>query len=107
MTADQPNVLLETEQLATWLDGIVDPKTNARITQDINKMRRGLFGDWKEVDGIYEKRLDFGPGYRVYYARFERIVIVLLGGGDKSSQSADMRAARKLWKELKDEIKEI
>lgn len=52
-------------------------------------------------------RLDFGPGYRVYYARHGKIVIILLGGGDKSSQQKDIKAARELWERVKDEIKEV
>ena len=104
---DQPYALVATDAYEEWIDGIVDMRTNARITKDVNKMRRGLFGDWKEIDGVYEGRLDYGPGYRVYYAKHGRFVIVLLGGGDKSSQKADLGAARRLWRELKDEIKEI
>lgn len=50
-------------------------------------MHRGLFGDWKDVSGIFEMRLNYGSGYRVYYAEFNNIIIVLLGGGDKSSQN--------------------
>lgn len=51
--------------------------------------------------------MDYGPGYRVYYARLGGIVVVLLGGGDKRSQKADIAKARRLWGELKDEIKEV
>lgn len=77
------------------------------ITRDVDKMRRGLFGDWKEINGIFEMRLNYGPGYRVYYARYRDVVVVLLGGGNKSSQKADMKGARRLWEELRDEIKEV
>ncbi len=107
LDADQPYALVTTDVYEEWIDGIADMKTNARITKDVSKMRRGLFGDWKEVDGVFEMRLDYGPGYRVYYARFGRCVIILLGGGDKKSQSADLRSARRLWKEIENEIGEV
>ncbi len=106
-TAEYPFELLETERYEAWIDGILDLKTNARITNNVGRMRRGLFGDWKDVDGVFEMRLDFGPGYRVYYARHGKIVIILLGGGDKSSQQKDIKAARELWERVKDEIKEV
>ncbi|MHB1000432.1 MAG: type II toxin-antitoxin system RelE/ParE family toxin [Armatimonadota bacterium] len=107
LTEDQPVAVIETGEFGEWIDNIYDVKTNARITKDINKMRRGLFGDRKETDGVFELRLDYGPGFRVYYAWYGKIVIILLGGGDKSSQKVDLKNARKLWKELKNEIKEI
>jgi putative addiction module killer protein len=50
-------------------------------------MERGLFGDWKEVGSIYELRMNFGPGYRIYYGKLETVHIVLAGGSDKSDQS--------------------
>lgn len=59
------------------------------------------------MDGVFEMRLDFGPGYRVYYARHGKIVIILLGGGDKGSQQKDIKAAQELWERVKDEIKEV
>jgi len=46
----------------------------------VDKLTRGLFGDWKEVDGIYELRLDFGPGYRIYYGKRGNVIVVLIGG---------------------------
>lgn len=107
LDADQPLAVIATDDYETWIDGIVDVRTNARITKDVNKMRRGLLGDWKEAAGVYEMRLDYGSGYRVYYARHGSLVIILLGGGDKSSQKSDLKRARRLWEELKDEIEEV
>lgn len=104
---DEPYVLIQTYTFREWIGSITDIKTNTRITKDVGKMRRGLFGDWKEAGGIFERRLDYGPGYRVYYARHGRFVIVLLGGGDKGSQRTDLEIARDLWKELKNEIREV
>lgn len=107
LEADQPYALIATDAYEEWIDGIADVRTNARITKDVSKMRRGLFGDWKEADGVFEIRLDYGPGYRVYYAKHGRFVIILLGGGDKGSQNADLRFARGLWEELRNAIKEV
>lgn len=68
----------------------------------------GRMVDWKDVgEGVFELRLDFGSGYRVYYGKVARILIVLLGGGDKSSQQSDIARAQKLWKELRDEIQQV
>lgn len=99
--------LVVTGSYVAWADGVADMAAGARIDKDVGKMRRGLFGDWKEADGIFEMRLDYGPGYRVYYARFGDVVVVLLSGGDKSSQKKDIARARRLWQELKDEIEEV
>ena len=91
----------------SWIDGFTDTRTAARITLEVSKMRRGLLGDWKETDGVFEKRLDYGPGYRIYYQWFGDVVILLLGGGDKGSQKKDMNRAKDLWQELQNEITEV
>ena len=100
-----PFSLLETEAYAVWINSISTPVVKARITINVDKMQRGLFGDWKEVgNGVFEMRMDFGPGYRVYYGKREKVVIILLGGGDKKSQNKDIANAQQLWKGMKDEI---
>ena len=72
-------------------------KTNTRITGGVDKMRRGLLSDWREVgDGIFDLRLDFGPGYRIYYSRYGKVVVVLLGGGENNGQQNDIAAAKRL-----------
>jgi putative addiction module killer protein len=72
---------------------------STRITRQIDKLERGNFGNWRALDdGVAELKMDFGPGYRVYYARIGNTMVVLLIGGDKSSQSADIERARELWK---------
>ena len=90
-----------------WVDSLAEPRTRARIDRDVGKMRRGLFGDWKEIDGIFEMRMDHGPGYRVYYGKHGSLIVILLGGGDKKSQPSDMARARKLWEKIKNEIKTL
>src|ERR1051326_4326146 len=86
-----------------WYRTIRDPATRARIRTRIARVRSGNTGDSKSVgEGVSELRLDFGPGYRIYFAIFEQIVVVLLAGGDKSSQERDILYARRLWREYQD-----
>ncbi len=86
--------------LEDWLDSLRDKMTRARIERQIDKLSRHL-GDQKSLHGIREMRLDFGPGYRVYYGETEPgVLVVLLGGGDKSSQRKDIALARQLWAEV-------
>ena len=86
--------------LEDWLDKLRDKTTRARVERQIDKLSRSL-GDQKSLQGISKMRLDFGPGYRVYYGETEPgVLVVLLGGGDKSSQRKDIALARRLWDEF-------
>ena len=86
--------------LDDWLDKIRDKPTRARIERQIDKLSRGI-GDQKSLQEISELRLDFGPGYRVYYGLLnQKTFVVLLGGGDKSNQTQDIRLARQRWEEF-------
>jgi putative addiction module killer protein len=79
-----------------WLDGLRDIKTRGRIEAQIGKLRLGNRGHWDSVGGgVYELILDFGPGYRIYFARIGSVVILLLCGGDKGTQGRDIAAAKK------------
>jgi len=83
-----------------WLDDLADAKAVARIIARIDRVQAGNFGDHKPIgDGVWEMRIDHGPGYRVYYALAGRRIVLLLCGGDKRKQSADIRRAIDLWKE--------
>ena len=107
-TAEYPIQVLQTEEYEAWINGISDSFTKARVTSNVAKIRRGLLGDWKEVGaGVFEMRLDFGPGYRVYYAKHRKVVVILLGGGEKSGQRQDITTARRLWEEVKNEITQV
>jgi putative addiction module killer protein len=107
-TVEEPFGLLTAKEYEAWFGSISDVKTSMRIDNATLKMRRGLFGDWKDVgDGILETRLDFGPGYRIYFARHGNTIVILLGGGDKSSQQKDIVDAAALWKRLKDGITQV
>lgn len=77
-----------------WLDGIRDRTTRVRITRRVDRIKGGNFGDHEPCrDGVYELKLDFGPGYRVYYSKVGETVVLLLAGGDKSSQDKDIDKA--------------
>lgn len=80
--------------VAHWLDGLRDYKAAARILARLEKLRDGHFGDCKPLkSGVWELRIDVGPGYRLYYSRVGREVILLLLGGDKRGQSRDIAKA--------------
>ena len=84
-----------------WFDGL-DPQTAARVDRHIRRMEAGNFGDSKPVqDGVHELRMDFGPGFRVYYGRDGKVLVILLGGGTKRRQAADIQAAVERWKRYK------
>ncbi len=89
----------QTEAFAAWLDGLRDNRAKERIAQRIVRLQAGLFGDTKTVgSGVSELRIDYGPGYRLYFIKRVKVVIVLLCGGDKSSQSRDIQAAKAMTK---------
>ncbi|VVP50455.1 type II toxin-antitoxin system RelE/ParE family toxin [Pseudomonas fluorescens] len=85
-----------------WLDTIRDKRTKARITSRVDRAELGHFGDTEPVgDGVFEMKLDFGPGYRIYYAIEGRKVVFLLGGGSKDKQQNDIDQAKALWNSFK------
>ena len=80
-----------------WFNRLKDNLEKTRIAVRIRRMQLGNVGDAKSVgDGVFELRFDFGPGYRVYYTEREGEIIVLLAGGDKSSQKQDIEKAKQL-----------
>lgn len=84
-----------------WFDGL-DPVTAARVDRNARRMESGNFGAAKALrDGVFELRLNFGPGYRVYYGLDGKTLVILLGGGDKRRQAADIAAAVERWKRYK------
>lgn len=98
-------VIVETDQFRDWLDGLRDRKARLRIDDRLRRLANGNAGDTKSVgEGVQELRLHFGPGYRVYYIWRDGVLIVLLCGGDKSSQARDITKAKELAKEADDGI---
>ena len=90
---------LRTSEFDEWLKNFRDPVGRARIIARIRSAEHGNFGDCQSVgDGIYEMRIHFGPGYRVYYSRIGDVLYLLLCGGDKSSQKRDIKQSKLLHK---------
>jgi putative addiction module killer protein len=93
----------ETEEFAEWLASLRDVQARARIARRVYRLAGGNPGDVKPVgESVSELRIDYGPGYRVYFIQDGKVVIVLLCGGDKSSQRRDIARAKKLAKALKE-----
>lgn len=90
-------------EFVAWLSGISDTVTRLRLARRLDKAGRGLLGDVKPVgEGVFEMREDFGPGWRMYYVQRGTTFIVMLGGGDKSTQRADIDKAIELASALED-----
>ncbi|MHA4867338.1 type II toxin-antitoxin system RelE/ParE family toxin [Duganella sp. PWIR1] len=93
--------VLQTERFSSWFSRLTDIKAKARIQVRIDRAEAGNFGDHKFVgEGVSEMRIDYGPGYRVYYTLRDGVLIILLAGGDKSSQAKDIKIARDLARQL-------
>jgi putative addiction module killer protein len=91
----------KTGVFAKWIDGLRDLRARARIQARIERLALGNAGDVRPVgEGVSELRLDYGPGYRVYYKKRGRGLIILLAGGDKSTQARDIKAALRLARGL-------
>jgi putative addiction module killer protein len=81
-----------------WVSSLPDRRARAFTLARVGRMEAGAFGDCKPVgDGVWEARIDYGPGYRVYYARAGSRLILLLTGGDKRRQKADIARAIEYW----------
>jgi putative addiction module killer protein len=95
--------LRSTEHFDRWLAKIHDRRSLARIVRRLDKLVIGAFGDCKAVGAnLFELRMFFGPGYRVYYTIRNREIIILLAGGDKSTQPADIEKAATLMLNLEE-----
>jgi putative addiction module killer protein len=90
-----------TDVFGEWLDGLKDRQATIRIIKRLVRLEEGNFGDHAGVgDGVMELRLHFGPGYRVYYVQRGETLVILLAGGDKSSQADDIAKAKAIAAEL-------
>ena len=86
-----------TPEFDAWLNGLRDRTTRLRLSRRLDKAQRGNLGDVRYVgDDLYEMREFFGPGWRMYFTRREKTIIVMLGGGDKSTQASDIAKAKQL-----------
>jgi putative addiction module killer protein len=95
----------QTEEFVAWLDGLKDKRAQLRITARLRHAEAGNLGDWQPVEGeVSEMRVHYGPGYRLYFVRRGRVLVMMLNAGDKSSQKRDIRRALQLASELGDDL---
>ena len=81
-----------------WLDSLRDLKAKFKIDGRLDRVQEGNLGDYRSVgEGVCELRINYGPGYRVYFGQVEETIVLLLIGGDKSTQEQDIRKAQKYW----------
>lgn len=86
------------EPFLDWFNSVKDKMIRARIQNRLRRLEQGHYGDWKVVgQGIFELRLQFGSGYRIYYGEHEEQFIILLSGGDKKTQKKDIKRAQDYW----------
>jgi len=95
----------QTEEFVGWLDAVKDKRARVRIAARLRRVEAGTLGDWQPIEGnVSELRVDYGPGYRLYFTRRGSIIVVILNAGDKSSRKRDIRRALKLSAELGDDL---
>lgn len=91
----------ETERYSRWFASLRDRKARARIQTRLDRLQLGLLGDVKPVgEGVLELRIDYGPGYRVYFVHRGQELVILLAGGDKSTQEKDIKIALDLARNI-------
>jgi putative addiction module killer protein len=93
--------IAQTEEFEKWHSGLKDREAAIRIATRITRIQQGNFGDHHAVGkGVSELRLTYGPGYRVYYTIKDNVVVILLCGGDKSTQDADIKRAQAMAEDI-------
>ena len=91
------------EPFVEWFNAIRDARTRTRIQRRLVRLEGGNFGDCHVIgDGVFELRLHFGAGYRIYFSQTDNIRVLVLCGGDKSTQSRDIERAKNYWLEYKE-----
>ena len=89
-----------------WLHSLKDSRTQKRVQARLARVQAGNLGDYKSLkDGVFELRLDFGPGFRIYFGQHGETVVILLCAGDKSDQSRDIENAKEYWKDYKSDAR--
>jgi putative addiction module killer protein len=97
--------IIKSDVFDKWLEGLRDRNAKIRVLTRLDRLAAGNFGDLKTVGGgVLEMRIKYGPGYRVYLKRRGSLVVVVLAGGDKSSQQKDIKLAQSLAKHWNDTI---
>ena len=94
-------IIQKTEYFDTWLIRLNDIRAKGKILARLKRAELGNLGDHKSLgEGVFEMRINYGPGYRLYFTRSKGVVIILLVGGDKSSQSKDIKKVKQIAKEI-------
>ena len=94
-------IVQKTEYFDTWLIRLNDIRAKGKILARLKRAELGNLGDHKSLgEGVFEMRINYGPGYRLYFTRSKGVVIILLVGGDKSSQSKDIKKVKQIAKEI-------
>jgi putative addiction module killer protein len=104
MTAVTPFVVKKRQDFKDWLNSLTDDVGKAAIVERIERLKKGNYGDVKPITdapGLYEMRIKHGPGYRVYFILTGKTIILLLCGGNKSTQTADIKYARNMMEDIK------
>lgn len=95
------NTIQQTDIFEDWLDGLADTRAQKAVAREIVKMEGGLFADAKHIDGpVWEARIHYGPGYRLYYTQIGKVIYLLLCGGTKGTQKDDIKTAKELAAQL-------
>ena len=95
----------QTEEFVAWLDDLKDKRAQVRIAARLRQVEVGSLGDWQPIEGeVSEMRVNYGPGYRLYFVRRGRLIVVMLNAGDKATQKRDVRRALKLATELGEDL---
>ena len=98
-------VVRQTEAFLSWLDSLKDVRAQVRIAARLRQAEAGNLGDWQPVEGdVSEMRVHYGPGYRLYFVRRGRVLVVLLNGGDKSTQRRDIKRAVALASQIGEDL---
>jgi putative addiction module killer protein len=84
-----------------WLECLRDGKARTKVENRLSRLQTGNFGDCRILDSIFELRIDYGPGYRIYCGKKNDAFVVLLAGGNKKTQDADIQTAKAFWKDYK------
>jgi len=93
----------EAEEYTRWFEELRDRTAKTRILVRLARVRQGNFGDVEPVrEGVSELKIDYGPGYRIYYKKYERFVVILLGGGIKKTQDEDIKRACELARQFQE-----
>ncbi|MGI4851514.1 MAG: type II toxin-antitoxin system RelE/ParE family toxin [Janthinobacterium lividum] len=93
------------EPFSQWLQSFKDKTIKARLLNRLRRMEGGNLGYWKSVgEGVFELKMDFGSGYRIYFGEQNEQIIILLSGGDKSTQRQDIMQAQNYWKDYKENL---